>query len=240
MKPEIIECKEVEYSIRLAMARYLGDKERIRKRALAYLVILRHCARAAHDLSEQKWTAVLNLESAARKAKKDGITCTLTKPRLDQMRTEAKKASEELANVGEKICNTLDLWQTAGAAFEDLCNFCNRDPEQVKADLGEEQIKDEPFSALTTVYNLDYKNPRDRGWIENRIDAPLTHALKEHLTWLMTHTEEGRKAAHEALNAVFPNIMENAMTLVVDEDGTRHLMDKDGEEVGIWEDEDDY
>ena len=80
--------------------------------------------------------------------------------------------------------------------------------------------------------NLDYKDPRNRGWIEDEVDAPLTHAVKAHWIDLMRHTEAGRKAAHEAFEAVFPEIAENALTVVTDADGIRHLIDKDGVDVG--------
>lgn len=238
MKPEILACKEIEYSVRLAMAIYMGDNELIRKRALAYLVILRHCARAAHDLSERKYKEICDLDSIVDKAKKDGITCVLTKPRLKQLREEAKKARDALARVGGTICSTLDLWQEAGATFEDLCSLCNRNPEQVRAELRDEDLI-KSFSKLATIENLDYKNPRETGFIEDYVDAPLTHALKAYLVWAMTETEEGRKRTHEAMERFFPEIMENAYTEVTDEDGVRHLYDKDGEEVGILGDEDD-
>ena len=48
----------------------------------------------------------------------------------------------------------------------------------------------------------------------------------------MRDTEAGRKAAHEAFEAVFPEIAENALTVVTDADGIRHLIDKDGVDVG--------
>lgn len=239
MKPEILECKEHEYAAKLLTAVQMGDKERIRKRALACLMILRHSARAAHELHRRKQAAACALERAVHNAKLDGVTCVLTKPCLKQMWGEAEAAEEAEARVGERICAVLDIWEYAGATFEDLCNICNRNPEQVKAELHDER-RLESLSKLAMIGNLDYKNPKDCGFIEDSIDAPFTHALKAYLIWTMLHTEEGKKAAHEAMNAVFPEIMENAMTVVTGEDGVQHLIDKDGEEVGILEDEDDF
>ena len=69
------------------------------------------------------------------------------------------------------------------------------------------------------------------------MDAPLTHAVKEYYLDLMLHTKEGREAAHSALEASFPEIMENALRLVTDADGVKHLVDKDGVEVGTLEEE---
>ena len=102
--------------------------------------------------------------------------------------------------------------------------------------IGDEHMN-ESFATLATAFNLDYKDPRNTGWLEDYIDAPLTHALKAYMQDLMLHTEAGKKAAHEAMNAVFPEIMENAMRMVTDEDGVRHLIDKDGEIVATLDDD---
>ena len=63
------------------------------------------------------------------------------------------------------------------------------------------------------------------------MDAPFTHALKAYLLDRMLHTEKGRAAAREAMEAVFPEIMENALTIVTDADGVQRLIDKDGVEI---------
>lgn len=131
----------------------------------------------------------------------------------------------------------LDLWQLAGATFEDLCNLCNRDPAQVRKELLESESTSDSFSGLAMVHNLDYKDPRETGWLEDSVDAPLTHALKAYMQDIMLHTEEGQKAAHAAMEAVFPEIMENAMTVVTGEDGVRRLIDRDGVEVATLDGE---
>lgn len=102
----------------------------------------------------------------------------------------------------------LDLWQQAGATFEDLCNICNRDPAQVRKELLESESIDDSFAGLVMVHNLDYKDPRNSGWLEDYIDAPLTHA-------------------------------ENALRMVTDADGVRHMIDKDGEIVATLDGEED-
>ena len=151
----------------------------------------------------------------------------------------ANAAQKELAQVGEEIHQMLELWQVAGATFEDLCNLCNRDPAQVRKMLQASESAEDSFSKLAMVHNLDYKNPKDTGWLEDSVDAPLTHALKAYMLDTMLHTEAGRKAAHEAMKAIFPEIMENAMTVVTDEDGIRHLIDKDGADIGVLDGEGD-
>lgn len=55
----------------------------------------------------------------------------------------------------------------------------------------------------------------------------------------MLHTEAGRKASDEAMRAVFPEIMDHALTEYTDSDGVRHLIDKDGVEVATLNGEED-
>lgn len=189
MKPEILGCKEVEHSVRLAAAVYMGDDTKIRKRALGYLVILRRLARAAHEQYQRKFWKAVDLERAATRAENSGVTCAFTKPRLEQLWADAEEAREEFVRLGEQISATLDVWQCAGATFENLCNLCNRNPEQLRAELkGTDLAK--PFSMLAAVEHLDYKDPRGPGWISERIDAPFTHALREYLVWNMLHSDE--------------------------------------------------
>lgn len=85
---------------------------------------------------------------------------------------------------------------------------------------------------MVFVHNLDYKDPRNTGWVEYEIDAPLTHAVKAHWMALVRHTDAGRKAAHKAMNAAFPGITENTLTVITDADGIQHLIDKDGVDIG--------
>ena len=254
MNPDVLESKKLEYLGRLGSAICRWDSASARKLALTLLVILRCEARTIHDRAESKLKEFRGLERAVKKAKEIGVTCILAKPCVEQLRSEWETARRELAGTGALVYHALDIWQGEGATFDDLCNLCNRNPERAREELydfyhhnpdfvdegwGDEWIEREPFSALATVHNLDYKNPRETGFIEDYVDAPLTHALKEYLFYTMLHTEEGRKAAHKALEAVFTGDMENAYTEVTDEDGTRHLYDKDGEEVGILGDEHD-
>ncbi len=55
---------------------------------------------------------------------------------------------------------------------------------------------------------------------------------------LMLHTKEGRQAARAAMTQVFPELRDHAMRLVTDADGTQHVYDKDGVELGTVEDND--
>ena len=232
MKELIIDCKETEYFSRFYLALHLGNREKARRMALATLVMYRQQARIAHTKSESLWEEVRGLRRSVRKMDAAGMKFPFGEMRIKKLEDEQADAEKKLAHIGEEIHHMLELWQLTGATFEDLCNLCNRDPAQVRKELLESENTTDSFSKLAMVHNLDYKNPRDTGWLEDSVDAPLTHALKAYMLDTMLHTEAGRKAAHEAIKAVFPEIMENALTVVTDEDGTRHMIDKDGVEVG--------
>lgn len=233
----IISGKVTEYVNHYCIADRLGNRERARKWALASLVMLRRESRAAHQKSESLWSEIRATKRDMKKLAQENVTFPLGGQRIKMLEEKQSAAEKLLAHAGEEMCLMLDLWQQSGATFEDLCNLCNRDPARVRKELLESESTDDSFSRLAMVHNLDYKDPRDTGWLEDSIDAPLTHALKAYLTDTMLHTENGRKAAHEAMNAVFPEIMENAMRMVTDEDGTRHLIDKDGEIVATLDGE---
>lgn len=81
------------------------------------------------------------------------------------------------------------------------------------------------------VYNLDYA-PDGTGWIDDKADAPFTHAAKEYMLDIMLHTAKGREASHNALMEVFPEMMENTMTMRVDEFGQKCLYDHEGNLIG--------
>lgn len=169
------------------------------------------------------------LYRSLRKAESAGISFPLGTQRLSKLLEEYRAAEGKLAEVGKAICLALDFWQSTGATLDDLCSLCNRDPEQVREEL---DPTEKLFSEMVFVHNLDYKDPRNTGWVEYEIDAPLTHAVKAHWIDLVRHTESGRKAAHEAFKSVFPEIAENALSVVTDADGIQHLIDKDGVDIG--------
>jgi len=227
MKQEILTYKTFEYTGLLGAARYLKSKARVKKLSRMLLVLYRLRARASNQKILQTQETIRLLEREKKKMAEAGISFPLVEPRLERLREDLKAANADLVDAGDVIGCLLDLWQSAGAAFKDLCNLCNRDPVQVKKELEGERL-DQAFSELVMVHNLDYKNPHDTGWLEDEVDAPLTHALNASLLEKMLSTKEGREAAHQAMQAVFPEIMENAMTLVTDADGNQVLIDKDG------------
>lgn len=239
MEKLIIDCKETEYFSRFHLAFHLGNREKARKMALATLVMYRQQVRIAHAKSESLWGEIRGLRRSVKKMDTAGMKFPFGEMRIRKLEGEQAAAEKELAHIGEEIHYMLELWQLTGATFEDLCNLCNRDPAQVREELLESEDTADSFSKLAMVHNLDYKNPRDSGWLEDSVDAPLTHALKAYMLDTMLHTEAGRKASHEAMEAIFPEIMENAMTVVTDEDGVRRLIDRDGVEVATLDGEEE-
>lgn len=229
MNKDVIDFKAYEYLGRSGAAAMQGRLPQAKRDATTLLVLYRLQSRAASQELAEKREEIRALYRSLRKAESAGISFPLGTQRLSKLREDYRVAEGELAEVGKAICLALDLWQSTGATLDDLCNLCNRDPVQVKENL---HPTEKLFSEMVFVHNLDYKNPHDKGWLEDEIDAPLTHAVKAHWIDLMLHTESGRKAAHETFEAVFPEIAENGMYLVTDADGIRHLIDKDGVDAG--------
>ena len=233
MNKDLIEFKTLEYLGKSGAATLLGNLEKAKRDTTTLLILYRLQSRAASQVLVEKQAAIRSLDRSIKKAESAGIAFPLGTQRLLKLRGEYRAAENRLSEVGKSICLALDLWQSAGATLEDLCNLCNRDPAQVRKKL---DPSEKLFSEIVFVHNLDYKDPRNKGWLEDDVDAPLTHAVKAHWIDLMLHTEAGRKAAHEAFEAVFPEIAENALTVVTDADGIRRLIDKDGVEIGTVED----
>ena len=229
MNKEAIDFKVYEYLGRAGIASVQGNRGELRRDMLSLLVLYRLRSRDASQELAEKWAAIRALERSMKKAESAGISFPLGTQRLSKLREDYRVAESRFAEIGQCIAIALDLWQSAGATLDDLCNLCNCDPVQVKENL---HPTEKLFSEMVFVHNLDYKDPRNVGWIEDEVDAPLTHAVKAHWIDLVRHTESGRKAAHEAFKAVFPEIAENALTVVTDADGIQHLIDKDGVDVG--------
>lgn len=142
---------------------------------------------------------------------------------------------KEMCLIGNMMFLLLDDWQKLGATFGELCNLCNISEKQGKNTLRECDIDE--FGKMLFVCNLDYKNVGD--FIEDIPEAPFTICIKEFMLDQMINTEHGAKAAHEALQAVFPELWDSAIILSMsdggfqytDENGETHHIDKDGIEI---------
>ena len=228
MNKDLIDYKTSEYIGKMGVAFCRGDLESARKYAKTLLVLYRVRARDTVANLTQDTDELHSLKRTLKKAEQAGITFPLGE--------QVKLQRERLVGYGESIVVTLDWWQGIGATLEDLCNLCNRDHKQVLREIKPERV-DLEFSSLIFVYNLDYKDPRNRGWIDYDVDAPFTHAVKDYFLELMISTPEGRAASHRALEECFPGILEGALMEVTDADGVRRLIDKDGVEVATLDGE---
>ena len=237
MEREIIDCKVSEYTGRAIIAFKLGNIEKAKRAEKMVLILHRLQSRAAANKSLAALEARRATARAMKKAEENGISFPFGEMQIKKLQTAIDAAKDDLISVGQSMTAVLDLWQKSGATLSDLCNLCNRDYEQVLKEIDGRQTQCGSFSQLVFVHNLDYKNPRDTGWLEETVDAPFTHAIKEYMLDVMLNTKEGRAASHAAMEAVFPGIMENAMTMVTDADGVKHLIDKDGVEIGAPEEE---
>ncbi len=142
---------------------------------------------------------------------------------------------EAMSIIGNLMFLLLDDWQKLGATFGDLCNLCNISEKQGRQALRKSDIDE--FGKMLFVCNLDYKNAGD--FIEDIPEAPFTICIKEFMIHQMTRTEHGKKAAHEALQAVFPELWDDSIIMATsdggfeytDDRGEVHHVDSDGVEI---------
>ena len=236
MNKDIVDYKTSEYVGKMGVAFCRGDLENARKYAKTLLVLYRVRARDTVANLTQDTAELRAFKRSLKKAEQAGITFPMGKQRAKVLEEKVKTLRAMLVDYGKSITVTLDYWQSIGATLEDLCNLCNRGYKQVLKEIKPERV-DREFSALIFVYNLDYKDPRNRGWIDFDVDAPFTHAVKDYFLELMISTPEGRAASHRALEECFPGILEGALMEVTDADGVRRLIDKDGVEVATLDGE---
>lgn len=234
MDQDFIRCKITEYTGRAGALRCCGKDAK--PALLASLIFLRLQARNCISKLVDVTGELRAAERSVKKMTQKSITFPLAEQHIKNLENERKAAREELEIAGGSIAYVLDLWQRAGATLKDLCNLCNRDYTQVLGEIKEER-RDREFSSLIFACNLDFKDPRDRGWLTFDVDAPLTHAVKEFYLREMVGTPEGRAASHRALEECFPGILEDALTEIVDLDGVHRLIDKDGVEAAALGDE---
>ena len=195
------------------------------------LVAYRMYARACTEMHNDCWGECRRLKHKAAQAEHDGITFLPAKARLEGLHRASKQYYVWMANAGEGLMILLNWWQDAGATYDDLLRFCGADYPGMRAMLrdfynGRDEIVS--FSDLVFVNNLDYKNPRETGWIEDEVDAPLTHCIKAAWSRRILTNPAASAVASAAAEAVFPEIWENALTMHTNEDGEREMYDKDG------------
>ena len=220
--------------------RYAVEQNTDKQKSLCLLLLVLHrmAVRNVVGRIRDSREAMRATKRAIAKGKQSGVEIPLLELRVAKLDEEWQAWKKSLSSLGERIIEILDLWEFCGATLRDLAALCNLQYERL---LQEIDCKDGAwvpgtFSELVMEYNLDFKHQAD--FMTFEFDAPLTHATKEYLLDTMLNTPEGREASHRALETVFPEIMENAMTLVTDADGVQRLIDKDGVEVGTVGEED--
>lgn len=182
-------------------------------------------ARVAQDAERYAWSEYRELKHKCEVAKKkDGMHFLPAEMRLKELKERSELARGIMADFGDLLMAFLDEWQNAGATHKDLLRLCNADYPGMR-----KQLEEDRFSILVFEHDLDYK--------DDTVDAPMTHCMKE--WWFRElHTNPiAHEAAHQALENVFPDLMEKALTVQVNEDGIRELYDSDGEYVGTLDSE---
>jgi len=233
MNEKVINYKLDEYIAQAGTALLMQDFQKAKKAARTVVILYRVQARAAVAKIESMADDLRANEHSLKKMQRAGITFPLAGCRSEMLRNQLHEAKKLLSSIGSQLCSALDYWQVLGATIPELCNLCNRDYSQVVQEL-QKSDSDWPtrnFSDLIYIHNLDFKSSLD--WLDFKVDAPLTHAIKEYYLDLMLHTPEGQAAAQTALEKVFPGIMDKALYPVTDADGVRHWFDKDGVKVAL-------
>jgi hypothetical protein len=146
---------------------------------------------------------------------------------LNPFAVREKHLYQKIVLLGELLFHSLDCWQTQGASLEELKILCNGGGMYWYRAVSDAE-EGRTFSEIVFACNPDYKNKGD--FLETTPDAPLTVCLKEFMLDQMLHTDHGRKAAHEAMELFFPEILESAVYPVTDSEGIVHYIDKDGVE----------
>lgn len=150
---------------------------------------------------------------------------------------DLKSCKEIMKNIGEIMFLTLGEWQELGGTFKELCMLCNISESKGTQEIGSLKECEKDFNKIIFIHNLDYKEKGD--FLIDTPNAPFTLCIKEYMLDIMLNTARGRKASHEALKAVFPEIWEDAVILPMSDDGFQytdeygetHYIDKDGVEI---------
>lgn len=117
---------------------------------------------------------------------------------------EYDKAISSMKDIGQFMFLMLDEWQRLGGTFGELCNLCNISEEKGRQITSPLEKNERDFAQMVFICNLDYKEKGD--FLIDTPNAPFTLCIKEYMFDIMINTARGRKASHEALQAVFPDI----------------------------------
>lgn len=219
----------VDHNNRISEALPVG-KSHLLHRVIVERMVIREIMRERKDA----WTKWRQADRLLKITKQSGVAF----PEFERYRAELAAHLENinmtLIRHGLLLLAHLDAWKLAGATFDDLCNLCCIRPEQGRRIVGKEAVW-EPFSNLIFIHHLDYKE-KDCV-IHDEVDAPLTHALTATMLHFMLHTERGKTASEAAIQEAFPNLRQNRLYKAEDDMGNTILVDKDGETVARFVDD---
>ena len=163
----------------LAIGYLIGGEDELAKKAVCTMIVFsRLRAREAVKRCIEAETA---FDAAMRTSRLRGFNSDIPdeeRNQMEQFRLEYKRAKNELENIGHELSRELRSWEMCGATFQELCNLCNRDYEQVVKGMRHGDVG-RPFDLLVSGLLLDYKAPRGDAALDMGVDAPLTHAILE-------------------------------------------------------------
>lgn len=197
------------------------------------LIVLRMNVRNVISAVLDSRAEITRLTRYEKELKRQGITMLPVLQAKEEAREWHKNAQTALAENGRLVMKYLDLWQEKGATLLDLCYLCGHEHRRTLREIRAEN-RGMKFSKLVFVYNLDFRNDK-ANFLEFETDAPLTHAVKEHMLDLMLNTKAGMQASRQAFIKCFPEIWDDRLILTKDCEGDDVFVDKDGEIVGYLE-----
>lgn len=172
-------------------------EQNARTRVILFRMIARELIQKYRDAFDRMRIS----ERMREKARRRGLCFPAFDRFVREMRDEAGKRRDGIAEFGGGLVIALDAWQEAGAAFSDLCNLCCISEQRGREILGEEEMS---FSEAVFAGDLDRKDKGDSSWRER--DAPLTYSVKEFFLESVLETESGRAGCREAFQAAFPGL----------------------------------
>lgn len=230
----MIEVEKIERLLSIRLQRIISNSSSGKDDIRTALILLRYLIRDAladYNKSSEQWCDYTRQKN---RMGTQGITMPMLERQIAKQSESCRVCRRFLSACGRLLSELLALWEASGATRKDLLHLCNvrglRDWEkqsmQKEANLS--------FAELIFVYNLDYQNKKDDS-IHPEEDAPFTHAMKEYMLDTMLHTDIGREASRRALEDVFPEVWEKALTVHENEFGEKGLYDHEGncvQEIG--------
>jgi len=233
MDTTILREKILEYQNRAAQITESadpGEQEGLKKMYQTLSILYRLAFRMAQKKVSRYYAVLREMERAQDCMKQSNIAFPFGKAYRNQLFQKLYKANIERKKVACYLIQSLDNWQSAGATLEEFAHFCNRTPEWIRQTI-EIEDQNETFSTLLLLYDLDFKDPGGKAFSVDEIDAPLTQSIREVIRnpFLL----QSWKMVQKTLKI---ELRKHAVRVIIDANGTGHLVNKTGVELGILED----